>query len=115
MAGSDSHTPAAGSLGMPAIGLGGIEVAMAIAGKPVYLRMPDIWGYGGHRIGQAAARIGTHCHLPTEPGQDTPPVRGRFARRAGWPRQHRIRAAWQRSAGPRSPPTPRGCGGRRAR
>jgi aconitate hydratase len=31
---------------MLAIGLGGIEVAMAIAGEPVYLRMPDIWGYG---------------------------------------------------------------------
>ena len=44
MVGSDSHTPAAGSLGMLAIGLGGIEVAMAIAGKPVYLRMPEIWG-----------------------------------------------------------------------
>src|SRR5665811_1505965 len=44
MVGSDSHTPAAGSLGMLAIGLGGIEVAMAIAGEPVYLRMPEIWG-----------------------------------------------------------------------
>jgi aconitate hydratase len=44
MVGSDSHTPAAGSLGMLAIGLGGIEVATAIAGEPVYLRMPDVWG-----------------------------------------------------------------------
>lgn len=44
MVGSDSHTPAAGSLGMLAIGLGGIEVARAIAGEPVYLRMPEIWG-----------------------------------------------------------------------
>ncbi len=44
MVGSDSHTPAAGSLGMLAIGLGGVEVAMAIAGEPVYLRMPEIWG-----------------------------------------------------------------------
>jgi aconitate hydratase len=44
MVGSDSHTPAAGSMGMLAIGLGGIEVAMAIAGEPVYLRMPEIWG-----------------------------------------------------------------------
>ena len=44
MVGSDSHTPAAGSLGMLAIGLGGIEVATAIAGEPVYLRMPHIWG-----------------------------------------------------------------------
>ena len=44
MVGSDSHTPAAGSLGMLAIGLGGIEVARAIAGEPVYLRMPEVWG-----------------------------------------------------------------------
>lgn len=44
MVGSDSHTPAAGSLGMLAIGVGGLEVAVAIAGKPVYLRMPEVWG-----------------------------------------------------------------------
>jgi aconitate hydratase len=42
--GSDSHIPAAGSLGRLAIGLGGIAVAMAMAGEPVYLRMPEIWG-----------------------------------------------------------------------
>lgn len=44
MAGSDSHTCAAGSLGMLAIGVGGLEVALAIAGEPLYLRMPEIWG-----------------------------------------------------------------------
>ncbi|GAB3575015.1 aconitate hydratase [Amycolatopsis endophytica] len=44
MVGSDSHTCAAGSLGMLAIGVGGLEVAMAIAGQPLYLRMPEIWG-----------------------------------------------------------------------
>ena len=42
--GSDSHTPAAGSLGMLAIGAGGLDVAMAIAGQPFYLTMPRIWG-----------------------------------------------------------------------
>ncbi len=42
--GSDSHTPAAGSLGMLAIGAGGLDVAMAIAGHPFYLTMPNIWG-----------------------------------------------------------------------
>ena len=42
--GSDSHTPAAGSLGMLAIGAGGLDVAMAIAGQPFYLTMPKIWG-----------------------------------------------------------------------
>lgn len=42
--GSDSHTCAAGSLGMLAIGAGGIEVAQAMAGEPFYMRMPKILG-----------------------------------------------------------------------
>jgi aconitate hydratase len=42
--GSDSHSPAAGSLGMLAIGAGGLDVAMSIAGHPFYLTMPKIWG-----------------------------------------------------------------------
>ncbi|MBY8860413.1 aconitate hydratase [Nocardia sp. CA2R105] len=44
MAGSDSHTPAAGALGMLAIGVGGLEVALAISGHPLRLRMPRVWG-----------------------------------------------------------------------
>ena len=44
MIGSDSHTCAAGALGMLAIGVGGLEVAMATAGQPLYVEMPDIWG-----------------------------------------------------------------------
>lgn len=44
MVGSDSHTTAAGSLGMLAIGAGGIEVALAIAGEPLIIPMPQIWG-----------------------------------------------------------------------
>jgi aconitate hydratase len=42
--GSDSHTCAAGSLGMLAIGAGGLDVAMAMAGLPFHVRMPEIWG-----------------------------------------------------------------------
>jgi aconitate hydratase len=42
--GSDSHTPAAGSLGMLAMGAGGLEVALAMAGEPVFLQMPKIMG-----------------------------------------------------------------------
>jgi aconitate hydratase len=42
--GSDSHTCAAGSLGMLAIGAGGIEIAMAMARKPFHITMPKIWG-----------------------------------------------------------------------
>lgn len=42
--GSDSHTPAAGALGMLAIGAGGLEVALAMAGEPFFLKMPKVWG-----------------------------------------------------------------------
>ncbi len=42
--GSDSHTCAAGSMGMLAVGAGGLEVAMAIAGEPFYVKMPRIVG-----------------------------------------------------------------------
>jgi aconitate hydratase len=42
--GSDSHTCAAGSLGMLAIGTGGLDVALAMAGEPYHVRMPEIWG-----------------------------------------------------------------------
>ncbi len=44
LAGSDSHTCAAGSLGMLAVGVGGLDVATAMTGRPLYLRMPEIWG-----------------------------------------------------------------------
>ncbi|MEJ2421819.1 MAG: aconitate hydratase [Acidobacteriota bacterium] len=44
MLGSDSHTPAAGALGMLAIGAGGLEVALAMAGEPFYVKMPKILG-----------------------------------------------------------------------
>jgi len=42
--GSDSHTPAAGSLGMLAIGAGGIDVALAMVGEPFFVDMPEVWG-----------------------------------------------------------------------
>ncbi|MAT98368.1 MAG: aconitate hydratase [Anaerolineaceae bacterium] len=44
LVGSDSHTPAAGSLGMLALGAGGLEVAMAMAGEPLYFSMPQVMG-----------------------------------------------------------------------
>lgn len=42
--GSDSHTPAAGALGMFAMGAGGLEVALAMAGEPIYIPMPAVMG-----------------------------------------------------------------------
>jgi len=44
MVGSDSHTCAAGSLGMLAIGTGGIEVCLAMMGEPFYVKMPKVMG-----------------------------------------------------------------------
>jgi len=42
--GSDSHTPTNAGSSMLAIGAGGLDVAMAMAGRPFYLRMPQIVG-----------------------------------------------------------------------
>ncbi|MGA7809969.1 aconitate hydratase [Bradyrhizobium sp.] len=42
--GADSHTPAAGALGMLAIGAGGLDVALAISGEPFPTAMPGVFG-----------------------------------------------------------------------
>ena len=42
--GSDSHTPTAGGMGVVAVGAGGLDVAVAMAGEPFYLEMPSILG-----------------------------------------------------------------------
>ena len=42
--GSDSHTPTAGGAGMLAIGVGGLDVAVAMGGGPFYTKMPKIVG-----------------------------------------------------------------------
>ena len=44
LVGSDSHTCAAGALGMLAIGAGGLAVALVLAGEPLHVTMPEIWG-----------------------------------------------------------------------
>jgi aconitate hydratase len=40
--GADSHTPTCGGLGMLAMGAGGLDVAVAMAGRPFYITMPKI-------------------------------------------------------------------------
>lgn len=40
--GSDSHTSTAGGIGMLAVGAGGLDVAMAMAGQPFRLRCPEV-------------------------------------------------------------------------
>jgi aconitate hydratase len=42
--GSDSHTSTAGALGMIAIGAGGLDVALAMAGEPFTLKVPMVMG-----------------------------------------------------------------------
>lgn len=41
--GSDSHTPTAGGIGSIAIGAGGLDVAVAMAGGPFYLTCPRVF------------------------------------------------------------------------
>ncbi|MBN1522188.1 MAG: aconitate hydratase [Candidatus Aureabacteria bacterium] len=40
--GSDSHTPTGGGLGMIAVGVGGLDVAAAMAGEDLHLTMPEV-------------------------------------------------------------------------
>jgi aconitate hydratase len=44
MLGSDSHTPTGGGLGMLAMGAGGLDVAVAMAGGAFHLPMPKVLG-----------------------------------------------------------------------
>jgi len=56
--GSDSHTPTAGGLGMVAIGAGGLDVALAMAGMPFYLRAPQVLGVT--LVGELPAWVAAH-------------------------------------------------------
>ena len=42
--GSDSHTPTGGGIGMMAIGAGGMDVSVAMAGGPFYMTAPKVAG-----------------------------------------------------------------------
>src|SRR5512140_91868 len=42
--GADSHTTSAAGLAMLGIGAGGLDVALAMAGRPFHLPCPKIWG-----------------------------------------------------------------------
>jgi len=42
--GSDSHTPTSGGIGMIAIGVGGMDVAAALAGYPFHFTCPEVIG-----------------------------------------------------------------------
>lgn len=40
--GADSHTPTCGGMGMFAVGVGGLDVSLAMAGEPFYIRVPKV-------------------------------------------------------------------------
>ena len=44
LVGTDSHTPANGSMGMLAIGVGSVEGASILAGEPLSISMPEVMG-----------------------------------------------------------------------
>jgi hypothetical protein len=67
--GGDSHTAAAGSLGMLAFGAGGVDVAMALSGEPAHLTMPAVIG------------VKLTGELPGPGLPDTQPVRRELVRR----------------------------------
>jgi aconitate hydratase len=42
--GADSHTPTCGGMGTLSVGVGGLDVALAMAGEPFYIRVPKVVG-----------------------------------------------------------------------
>ena len=55
--GADSHTPMSSAVGMLAIGVGGLDGALILAGEPFYFKMPKIMGI--HLIGKRKAGVGS--------------------------------------------------------
>ena len=81
--GADSHTTTSGAVGMLAIGAGGLEVAVALAGRP--LRVRDA-RRGGRRVARPAAALGS--------GQGRHPRAAAPARRSRRPGPH-LRVLWR--------------------
>lgn len=55
--GADSHTPMCGAVGMLAVGVGGLDGALILAGEPFYFTMPKIMGV--KLVGKRKAGIGS--------------------------------------------------------
>lgn len=55
--GADSHTPMSSAVGMLAIGVGGLDGALILAGEPFYFKMPKIMGI--RLTGQRRAGVGS--------------------------------------------------------
>ncbi|MDD3153886.1 MAG: aconitate hydratase [Victivallaceae bacterium] len=53
--GSDSHTPTGGGIGMMAMGAGGLDVALAMAGKPFHIAYPKVIGV------KLTGELGDYC------------------------------------------------------
>jgi aconitate hydratase len=80
MLGSDSHTSTAGGLGMLAIGAGGLDVALAMAGEPFYLAMPRIMGV------KLIGKFGPSSGLGSRPRTSYSRCSGATALKGGWER-----------------------------
>ena len=92
--GSDSHTPTSGGIGMLAMGAGGLDVAVAMAGQPYYLPCPLVtlvrltgtiqpWVTGKDIILELLRRLSVKGGVGRimeygGPGVDTLPVADRF-------------------------------------
>ena len=96
--GTDSHTPTCGGMGVLAIGAGGLDVAIAMAGSPYNLRMPRV--------------LGVELHGRLQPGVTAKDiifeilrrltVKGGVGRRC-WNTTARARPIWMCRSGRRSP------------
>ncbi|MBP1753146.1 MAG: aconitase [Geobacteraceae bacterium] len=83
MLGADSHTPTAAGLAMLAIGAGGLDVALAMAGHPFYLKLPEMPENHGGKTDRNASGLGFR--------QGRNPGNAQEAYGQGWCRQdHRI-------------------------
>ena len=103
--GSDSHTSTCGALGMLAIGAGGLDVALAMAGEPFFLHLPE--GDPGQPHGKTpplGLGQGRHPEAPGDlhdEGQRGPHLR---VRRRGPGKSHGTRAGHHRQHGGRAGP-----------
>ena len=68
--GSDSHSCAAGGIGPAGDRCRGLEVALALAGEPFFLPMPEIWAVKPHGQAQALGELCSRCSCLARASRD---------------------------------------------